>query len=53
MTDHTDIPDDSIHDGQGTYDVVLLVVDRVVGDVGVGGHDSPPGSVLRLSLIHI
>ena len=25
MTDHTDIPDDSIHDGQGTYDVVLLV----------------------------
>jgi hypothetical protein len=25
MTDHTDIPDDSIHDGKGTYDVVLLV----------------------------
>jgi hypothetical protein len=25
MTDHTDIPHDSIHDGQGTYDVVLLV----------------------------
>ena len=25
MTDHTDIPDDSIHDGEGTYDVVLLV----------------------------
>ena len=25
MTDHTDIPDDSIHDGQGSYDVVLLV----------------------------
>ena len=25
MTDQTDIPDDSIHDGQGTYDVVLLV----------------------------
>ena len=25
MTDHTDIPDDSIHDGHGTYDVVLLV----------------------------
>ena len=25
MTDHTDHPDDSIHDGQGTYDVVLLV----------------------------
>jgi hypothetical protein len=25
MTDHTDTPNDSIHDGQGTYDVVLLV----------------------------
>ena len=25
MTEHTDIPDDSIHDGQGTYDVVILV----------------------------
>ncbi len=25
MTDHTEIPDDSIHDGKGTYDVVLLV----------------------------
>ena len=25
MTDQTDIPDASIHDGQGTYDVVLLV----------------------------
>ena len=25
MTDQSDIPHDSIHDGQGTYDVVLLV----------------------------
>ena len=25
MTEHTDTPNDSIHDGQGTYDVVLLV----------------------------
>ena len=25
MTDHSEIPDDSIHDGKGTYDVVLLV----------------------------
>ena len=25
MTDHTDTTHDSIHDGQGTYDVVLLV----------------------------
>ena len=32
------------------HDVVgaLPVVDRVVGDVGVVGHDSPPGSVLRI-----
>jgi hypothetical protein len=32
------------------HDVVgaLPVMDRVVGDVGVVGHDSPPGSVLRI-----
>ena len=52
MSDHTNpmddssVRDDSIHDGQGTYDVDGSVARSVGG--GVLAHRVPPVSVLRM-----